>query len=59
MTDVIPTDAIATPQPNFIYTYGTSNGSSTGGLTTKRMEFHVDPPSGTILAKILIGIIQL
>ena len=51
LTDVIPTDAIATPQPNFIYTYGTSNGSSTGGLTTKRMEFHVDPPSGTILAK--------
>ncbi|MBK7698603.1 MAG: hypothetical protein IPJ39_07675 [Saprospiraceae bacterium] len=39
LTDVIPTDAIATPQPNFIYTYGTSNGSSTGGLTTKEWSF--------------------
>ncbi|MBK8722676.1 MAG: hypothetical protein IPL95_10530 [Saprospiraceae bacterium] len=52
LSDIIPTDAIATPQPNFVYTFGTSNvGGLVGGLQQVKLDMHIDPPSNTLLAK--------
>jgi gliding motility-associated-like protein len=51
LSDIIPTDAIADPKPNFIYTWNVSGNGTTGGLDALKISLHIDPQATTILSK--------